>query len=153
MKEIDNTNRLTINIPHCLITKDGKTTLLFNKDIISTRLTDRMVRRPDIYLQKDLNNKAYIINVTIVIENNSTKAYAQNKYKALQEIIRDKRGIKKVKIIQVIITINGFIYKISIEELKDLELEIDFTKTIRTLAIKQMKDLMFYLLNENIIEE
>ena len=120
--------------------------------MISSRVTDRMARRPDIYLQKDLNNKAYIIDVTIVTEKNSTKAYAQkiNKYKALQEIIREKRGIKKVKIIPVIITINDFIYKISIEELKELELEIYFTKTIKTLAIKQMKDLMFYLFNENI---
>ena len=68
-------------------------------------------------------------------------------------MIIDKRWIKKVKIIPVIITINGFIYKRSMEELKELELEIDFTKTIRTLGIKQMKDLIFYLLNENIFIE
>ena len=70
-------NRHIINIPHWIITKDGKTTLLFNKDIISTRVTDIMARRPDIYLQNDAENKAYIIDVTIVTEKNATKAYAK----------------------------------------------------------------------------
>ena len=58
---------------------------------------------------------------------------------ALQKIIRKEIRIKNVKIIPVVITINMFIYKKFIEDLTKFELEIDYTKTIRTLDIRQMK--------------
>ena len=109
-----------------------------------------MARRTDIYLQIDPEEKAYIINVTIVTE--WQPKHMHNKYKPLQELIRDKR-IKQIKIIPVVITINGFIYKKSLDELRKLELKIDFTKIIRTLTIRQMKEVMFYLFNEDVLIE
>ena len=49
-----------------------------------------------------------------------------NKHKLFQEI-RDKRWIEQVKIIQSI-TINELVYKKWIEELRKIELKINFTK-------------------------
>ena len=49
-----------------------------------------------------------------------------NKHKLFQEI-RDKRWIEQVKIIQSI-TINGFVYKKWIEELRKIELKTNFTQ-------------------------
>ena len=75
-----------------------------------------------------IRDKDYIIDITIVTERNSTKAHVQkiNKHKLFQEI-RDKRWIEQVKIIQSI-TINELVYKKWIEELRKIELKINFTK-------------------------
>ena len=47
---------------------------MFNKNIISHRIIDKIARRPDIY-QNDENKKAYIIDITIIKDDNYFKSY------------------------------------------------------------------------------
>ncbi|BFU22537.1 hypothetical protein, conserved [Entamoeba histolytica] len=72
-----------------------------------------------------------------------------NKYKELQEKIRNNREIKYVEIIPVILSINGLIHKESAKRLKSLKLQLDFSTIIQTIIIKNMKDLMFYTFNSD----
>ena len=43
---------------------------MFNKDVISDRIIENIDRRTDIYMQDDLKKRAYIIDVTVVKDEN-----------------------------------------------------------------------------------
>ncbi|BFU24574.1 hypothetical protein, conserved [Entamoeba histolytica] len=90
--------------------------------------------------------KGYIIDVVICQDNNLELNYIHkiNKYKELQEKLRNNREIIYVEIIPVILSINGLIHKESVRRLKTLKLQLDFSKILQTIIIKNMKDLMFY---------
>ncbi|BFU22483.1 hypothetical protein, conserved [Entamoeba histolytica] len=90
--------------------------------------------------------KGYIIDVAICQDNNLELNYIHkiNKYKELQEKIRNNRELICVEIIPVILSINGLIHKESARRLKTLKLQLDFAKILRTIIIKNMKDLIFY---------
>ena len=58
--------------------------------------------------------------------------------------------MKYVRIIPVVITINGFIHKKTVAELKkELGVKLKYEEIIKNLLIKEMKDLMYYVTNEN----
>ena len=123
-----------------------------NKNIITTSINDSFAKRPDIYLENRTEKKAYIIDVTIMTEDKISRAYIKKvtKYWALQEKVRRERDMRYVRIIPVVFTINGFVHKKSITELKkELQLKIDYAAIIKNTLIKEMKDLMYYVANEN----
>ncbi|BFU19944.1 hypothetical protein, conserved [Entamoeba histolytica] len=93
--------------------------------------------------------KGYIIDVVICQDNNLELNYIHkiNKYKELQEKLRNNREIIYVEIIPVILSINGLIHKESVRRVKALKLQLNFSKILRTIIIKNMKDLMFYTFN------
>ena len=107
------------------------------EDLISTQKTEK---------------KGYIIDTTIVADENISRAYIKKvaKYWTLQEVVRREREMKYVRIIPVVITINGFIHKKSVAELKkELGVKLKYEEIIKNLLIKEMKDLMYYVTNEN----
>ena len=60
------------------------------------------------------------------------------------------RDMTYVRTIPVVFTINGFVHKKSIAELKkELQLKLDYAAIIKNTLIKEMKDLMYYVVNEN----
>ena len=70
---------------------------MFNKNIIDNRVTQSISRRPNIYIQNDKEKKAYIIDVTMVKDNNYFRSYCNKiiKYKPLQEKKNKKYQICK----------------------------------------------------------
>ena len=65
-------------------------------------------------------------------------------------ILKDKE-LKYVRVIPIILTINGFVHKKSLYELKnELKINIKFDIIIKNVLVKEMKDLMYYTTNENI---
>ena len=152
--KIRETDQEIVNPVKCYTHEEKQITIMFNKDVISNRITENIARRPDIYMQDDLKKKSYIIDVTIVKDENYRISYGNkiNKYRPLQEKIRRTRNITYVKIIPVVITINGFIYQNSLQDLKPLKLDLDWEKIIRTLLINEMKDLMFSIFHDTSIE-
>jgi len=135
----------------------GNLTVTYNKEIFG-RKDGIYAKRPDIYIEDRDANIAYIIDVAIVKNDRLQNAYRNklDKYSILQEKIRNDKQIQFVRIIPVIITIWGFIHKQSVKQINDLGITVDFVSIIRTLIIRQMKDIMFYIsnggssMNENI---
>ena len=68
-----------------------------------------------------------------------------NHYKTLVERIRQNKGIQKVYIIPIVVTISGFISNQSIERLKTFKINIKWPPIIREIIINQIKDIMFFL--------
>ena len=68
-----------------------------------------------------------------------------NKNITLAEKVRNDRGVKKVIIVPVVVTIEGTISRFTIQKLIDCEINIKWLLIIRELLIKQMKDILFYL--------
>ncbi len=86
-------------------------------------------RRPDIYVQNRRERKAYIIDITIVKDEKISKVYINkvNKYGTLLNMILKDKELKYVRIIPIILTINGFVHKKSLYELKnELKINIKF---------------------------
>ena len=52
--------------------------------------------------------------------------------------------IKTINIIPVIATINGLINKQSVEDLKEIGIEINWKKLIKDIVIRNMQDLLYY---------
>jgi len=123
-----------------------------NKNIIKADGIESYARRPDIYLENRKEKKAYILDVTIVADENISRAYIKKvaKYWRLQEKVRSERELTYVRIIPIVFTINGFIHKKSTIELKKaLGLKIKYEELIKNTLINEMKDLMYYITNEN----
>ncbi len=88
--------------------------------------------------------------MAIVADGNINRAYIKkvSKYWTLQERVRRERNLKFVRIIPVIITINGFIHKKSIAELKQLNVNLSYPIIIKNLLIQEIKHIMYYVTNE-----
>ncbi|BFU20666.1 hypothetical protein, conserved [Entamoeba histolytica] len=138
---------IDFNILHKCINND-EMVITYNKDLL---VSDNSFhdKRPDIYYQNMKEKKGYIIDVAICQDNNLELNYIHkiNKYKELQEKLRNNREIIYVEIIPIILSINGLIHKESARRLKTLKLQLEFPKILRTIIIKNMKDLMFYTFN------
>jgi len=139
------------NPPKCYITDDNNITLTFNKNLLMDNINDHFARRPDIYLENTSEQKAYIIDVAIVNDKNIVKAYGSKleTYSTLSQKLRESKRLKYVYIYPVIITINGFINKVSVNKLNKLGLELNYVKMIRTIIIREMQDLTFTSVNES----
>ena len=58
--------------------------------------------------------------------------------------------MRYVRIIPVVFTINGFVLNKSLTELKkELQLKFDSATIIKNSLISELKDLMYYIANEN----
>lgn len=139
-------------LPKCVESDDKNITVTFNKDIIQKDVRNILARRPDIYIEDRGKRKGYIIDVTIVKEERIKKAYIDkiNKYRRLQEKLRRERDLKFVFVIPVVLTINGFIHKRSVDVLNnELKLKINFDEIIKNTLVNEMKDLMSYISGEN----
>lgn len=132
-------------VPKCTVLEDKNITILFNKDI-TLEGYECYAKRPDIYIENG-EKEAYIIDIAISKEENIMQNYYSkiNKYRRLQEIIRKERKIKKILIVPIILSINGFICQPSLNILNIIQIKINWERTIRKLVIDEMKDLMFYL--------
>ena len=129
--------------------------ITYNKDLLVSDHSFN-ARRPDIYYQNIKDKKGYINDVAICQDRNKELNYIYkiNKYKELQEKLRQSRELTYVEIILVILSINGLIHKETVRRLKTLKLQIDFPKILRTIIIKNMKYLIFYIFNiGNTLEE
>ncbi|BFU24338.1 hypothetical protein, conserved [Entamoeba histolytica] len=89
--------------------------------------------------------------MTIVADHNINGAYwkKRNMYKELKNILMKIEKLKDVKIIPVIISINGLINKESIRLIKELKIEINIVKEVKNLVIKNMMDVIEYCFNYN----
>ena len=135
-----------------LLQRMGKLLLWLIKYNLGANKNDSFARRPDIYIEDRDRRKAYTIDVTIVTEENISRAYIKkiSKYWTLQEKVRSEREMSYVRSIPVVFTINGFVHKKSILELKkELQLKIDYAAIIKDTLTSEMKDLMYYVTNEN----
>ncbi|BFU18675.1 hypothetical protein, conserved [Entamoeba histolytica] len=136
------------NPPKCI--NNDKMIVTYNKDLLVSDHSFH-ARRHNIYYQNMKEKKGYIIDVAICQDNNLELNYIHkiNKYKDLQEKLRNNKEIIYVEIIPVILSINGLIHKESIRRLKSLKLQLYFSKVLQTIIIKNMKDLMFYTGNSD----
>ncbi|BFU23193.1 hypothetical protein, conserved [Entamoeba histolytica] len=89
--------------------------------------------------------------MTIVADHNINGAYwkKRNKYKELKNRLMKIEKLKDVKIIPVVISINGLVNKESNKLIKELKIEIDIEKEVKNLVIKNMMDVMEYCFNHN----
>ena len=70
-------------------------------------------------------------------------------YKELKNRLMKIEKLKDVKIIPVVISINGLVNKESIRLIKELKIEIDIVKEVKNLVIKNMMDVMEYCGDHN----
>ncbi len=118
-------------------------TMIWNKQIMPK--SDGLYhKRPDIYVIDKKNKTGLIIDMTIVADHNINGAYwkKRNMYKELKNRLMKIEKLKDVKIIPVVISINGLVNAESIKLIKQLKIEIDITKEIKNLVIKNMMDVM-----------
>ena len=137
----------------CITTEDKNITVLNNMNVLKYNGQEAFPRRPDIYVQNRRERKAYIIDITIVKDEKISKVYINkvNKYGTLLNMILKDKELKYVRIIPIILTINGFVHKKSLYELKnELKIIIKFDIIFKNVLVKEMKDLMYYTTNENI---
>ncbi|BFU25623.1 hypothetical protein, conserved [Entamoeba histolytica] len=89
--------------------------------------------------------------MTIVADHNINGEYwkKRNKYNELKNILMKIEKLKDVKIIPVVISINGLINKESNKLIKELKIEIDIEKEVKNLIIKNMMNVMEYCFNHN----
>ncbi|BFU25060.1 hypothetical protein, conserved [Entamoeba histolytica] len=89
--------------------------------------------------------------MTIVADHNINGAYwkKRNMYKELKNRLMKIEKLKDVKIIPVVISINGLINKESNKLIKELKIEINIEKEIKNLVIKNMMDVMKYCGDHN----
>ncbi|BFU20229.1 hypothetical protein, conserved [Entamoeba histolytica] len=89
--------------------------------------------------------------MTIVADHNINGAYwkKRNKYKELKNRLMKIEKLKDVRIIPVVISINGIINNSSVRLIKELKIEINIKKEMKNLVIKNMMDVMEYYFNQN----
>ena len=95
------------------------------------------------------NDVLYFIDVTIVTDSNINTAYSDkiNKCVELEKYIYGNVGAKSVKIIPVVLSINGLINQLSLVDLAEFGLNIDWENIVRTVIIRNMQDIMTYFNN------
>ncbi|BFU20378.1 hypothetical protein, conserved [Entamoeba histolytica] len=108
-------------------------------------------KRPDIYVLDKKNKTGLLFDMTIVADHNINGAYwkKRNMYKELKNRLMKIEKIKDVRIIPVVISINGLVNKESIRLIKELKIEIDIVKEVKNLVIKNMMDVMEYCGDHN----
>ena len=143
-KQFDN-NTWPKYIPQCTRMEEQNITILFNKEVLP-RATGSYPKRPDLYIEVG-GETGYILDVAIVKDDVVNKTYSNkvSKYIQLSQKLHDEKGLKKVFIIPVILSINGLISKHTVRRLIEFEFNIKWPPIIRELLITQMKDIMFYL--------
>ncbi|BFU21618.1 hypothetical protein, conserved [Entamoeba histolytica] len=89
--------------------------------------------------------------MTNVADDNINGVYLKkrNKYKELKNILMKIEKLKDVRIIPVVISINGLINNSSVKLIKEIRIEIDIKKEIKNLVIKNMMDVMEYYFYHN----
>ena len=124
--------------------------MIWNKQIMPK--SDGLYHKiPDIYVLDKKNKTGLIIDMTIVADHNINGAYwkKRNMYKELKNRLMKIEKLKDVKIIPVVISINGLVNAESIKLIKELKIEIDITKEIKNHVIKNMMDVMEYCGDHN----
>ena len=117
--------------------------LTWNKEVVS-RSYGKFPKKPDIYYR--LGWYAVVIDIAIVADHNLNKGYCHkcNAYTKLCNLLREKLKITHIKLIPVIISINGLINKHSVEDLKEINISINWEKVVRDIVIRNMQDTMYY---------
>ncbi|BFU20992.1 hypothetical protein, conserved [Entamoeba histolytica] len=89
--------------------------------------------------------------MTNVADHNINGAYwkKRNMYKELKNRLMKIEKLKDVRIIPVVISINGLINKESNRLIKELKIDIDIEKEVKNLVIKNMMDVMEYCGDHN----
>ncbi|BFU26583.1 hypothetical protein, conserved [Entamoeba histolytica] len=89
--------------------------------------------------------------MTVVTYHNINGVYLKkrNMYKELKNILMKIEKLKDVKIIPVVISINGLVNKESNKLIKELKNDIDIEKEIKNNGIQNMIDVMEYCFNHN----
>ena len=101
---------------------------------------------PDIYVLDKKNKTGILFDMTIVADHNINGAYLKkrNKYNELKNRLMKIEKLKDVKIIPVVISINGLMNNSSNKLIKEIKIEIDIVKEVKNLVIKNMMDVMEY---------
>ena len=143
-KEFDNHVWLD-DTQKCSRLEEAKITIINNKEVLP-RNTGKYHKRPDVYIQQD-KEITYTVERTVVKDDRVRSAYSEklNTYKTLTERVRNDRGLKRVIIVPLVVTISGFISKFTIQKLIVCEIKIKWPPIIRELIINQIKDVNFYL--------
>ena len=117
--------------------------LTWNKEVVS-RSYGKFPKKPDIFYR--LGWRAIIIDIAIVDDHNLNKGYCHkhSAYTKLCNSLREKLKITHIRLIPVIISINGLINKHSVEDLKQIDITINWKKVVRDIVIRNMQDLMYY---------
>ncbi|BFU18598.1 hypothetical protein, conserved [Entamoeba histolytica] len=124
--------------------------MIWNKQIMP-KSDGQYHKRPDIYVIDKKNKTSLLFDMTIVDDNNINGAYLKkrNMYKELKNKLMKIEKLKDVRIIPVIISINGLVNKESNRLIKELKIEIDIEKEIKNHIIKNMMNVMEYCGDHN----
>ncbi|BFU26425.1 hypothetical protein, conserved [Entamoeba histolytica] len=124
--------------------------MIWNKQIMH-KSDGQYHKIPDIYVLDKKNKTSLIFDITIVADHNINGAYLKkrNMYKELKNILMKIEKLKDVKIIPVVISINGLINNSSVKLIKELKIDIDIEKEVKNLVIKNMMDVMEYCRDHN----
>ncbi|BFU19533.1 hypothetical protein, conserved [Entamoeba histolytica] len=125
-------------------------TMILNKQIMP-KSDGQYHKRPDIYVIDKKNKTGLLFDMTIVADHNINGAYwkKRNMYKELKNRLMKIEKLKDVRIIPVVISINGLINKESNRLIKELKIDIDIEKEVKNLVIKNMMDVMEYCFYHN----
>ncbi|BFU26652.1 hypothetical protein, conserved [Entamoeba histolytica] len=124
--------------------------MIWNKQIMP-KSDGQYHKRPDIYVLDKKNKTSLLFDMTNIADHNINGAYLKkrNMYKELKNMLMKIEKLKDVRIILVVISINGLVNKESIRLIKELKIDIDIKKEIKNYVIKNMMNVTEYCFYHN----
>ncbi|XP_039297920.1 uncharacterized protein LOC120354623 [Nilaparvata lugens] len=98
-------------------------------------ITDRRVvhNKPDILVLDQLEKRAYIIDIAVPSDENSQKTRGEKirKYQELSFELKEMYGLNTVRVLPIVITVNGLILKSVVEICRSIDLVDEVLKRMQ----------------------
>ena len=121
--------------------------LIKNKEVCPR--TEHIPNRPDIFYRRKNDNAIFIIDPTIVADKNLPTAYTNKiaKYQKLQQFLLKNEKVNMVKIIPIVITVNGLLHSQSRLQLTNIGIKVHWQRIIRTIMIESACQMRNHIVN------